>query len=523
MGGRGEVGRLVHLPFLVVLLVCAIYSALRTAQLLPAPIALDDAYIYLRVVANLLATGRPEFNAGDPRLVVTSPLWTGLLAAAQAALPFLDPASVAKALWLFCLGAASVFAYLAWRPQLRGWSAFLPVPFFLSPLIASMMGTEVALLYAALFATLLAHLRSKAVITGIALGLAYLCRGEAALLVVPIVVSRVWAGRRSAGPRRRTTLRYLLRLLAGAGAIALLWHLYSLAAFGSFFPETLRTKILQGRSGEWHLYHVYLGYYVRELLGGRLYLLALAALGLAWRPSAFLYLGSFTLLHILAYAWLGVPSYHWYYYDVDLVVLLAVVFGSFRAIELLARGLGWLADRWPRVKRPRWLGRALSPIAFLAFALWLFPIRAAIVTGAGGTGDVYVDSRETRFLLQRERYESYSALAGRLAPELEPGDVVLTPEVGILSYLLRGQEIRDVNGLASPVASEAEINDYALFVERYRPRYLVLPWGGGPATKTYERGGQVFTYERDFVAAPRSRHFPGDVYRLADATRGAAD
>lgn len=70
-------------PFLMQLRVLAPLLALATAfRILPFHFFTpDDTYIYLRFVQNLLESGEPAFNAGEPTYGFTSSLWMLLLAA----------------------------------------------------------------------------------------------------------------------------------------------------------------------------------------------------------------------------------------------------------------------------------------------------------------------------------------------------------------------------------------------------------------------------------------------------------
>lgn len=72
----------------------------------------DDAYIHLRIAQNLIRTGHPYFNPGDPVMVTSSPIWTIVLACNG--LLF----GTRNTLWMWnalCVAVASTTSYaLAW-------------------------------------------------------------------------------------------------------------------------------------------------------------------------------------------------------------------------------------------------------------------------------------------------------------------------------------------------------------------------------------------------------------------------
>ena len=84
----------------------------------------------------------------------------------------------------------------------------------------------------------------------------------------------------------------------------------------------------------------------------------------------------------------------------------------------------------------------------------------------------------------------------QLEGELSPGDVLLAPEIGILGYCLRGQLIRDLSGLATPIEDHRRINDQDHFVLLLEPRFLLIMGGGQPETRFFAQAGRGLTYRR---------------------------
>src|SRR5215470_8244072 len=78
---------------------------------------MDDTFIHLVYARNLRATGRLEFNAGEPSLGATSPLWMLLLAGAGAS------ENAARLLSVGC-GALSVLAFASLAQRTIGRNAW---------------------------------------------------------------------------------------------------------------------------------------------------------------------------------------------------------------------------------------------------------------------------------------------------------------------------------------------------------------------------------------------------------------
>ena len=75
---------------------CGITALSLYYYLVFQPVILDDAFIYFRLVNNLIETGMPVFNAGDTFFVATSPLWTLFLAASKVGFPIISLELIAK-------------------------------------------------------------------------------------------------------------------------------------------------------------------------------------------------------------------------------------------------------------------------------------------------------------------------------------------------------------------------------------------------------------------------------------------
>lgn len=481
-------------------------------------VTLDDAFIYYRVVANLLETGKPEFNIGDNCLIVTSPLWTFLLASGKIILPFFDIVTIAKIFWIVLLAVASLFAYWTFLPYVKNWACFTGIPFFLSPVICSMVGSEIALLYAAMFLTFWAYIHNRPVWVGIGLGAGYLARGEFVFIFLPIFIHYVLTAYIKKKAPNKQVFTYLLKIGVTALSIALVWHLYYVLIFDNFFPQTLSTKMIQGQSGQWVLYHQRLWPYIKELLGGRVYLLVFALIGMVRQPYLFLLMGGYTGLHFGAYYILKVPDYHWYCYDFFLFTLLFMFFGIFYIFDISARAFISRLNE-PNVSKRGNVRRCAMGV-FLLFILWFFPVHLHVFFPGGVNDDCSAKDlkRESRLFKQEERYNSYLKLSQRLQTDLHENDVILTPEIGIISYYLLNYEVRDVNGLASAISSVADMNNYHYFIDHYKPRFLICPWLKDKELLRFRYNKKTYVYKKYFVADPHAQFHPGTVYILSGQT-----
>gem|GEM_PF-6084415 len=469
-------------------------------------VILDDAYIYFRLAENFLRLGKPVFNAGDSAFIATSVLWTFLLTAVKGLFPFLNIVLIAKGMWLLLLILASYFAHRLWARHDAVSAIFAGAPFLLSPAVGLMTGGEIALLYSALLGALWAGDRDKAFAAGIFLGIGILTRGEFIFLAAPLLVHGCCTARRRGDSRARLLSRMAIFLGTGA-IIVLLAHTYLWAAFGSPLPRTLKIKMMQGASGQWPLFRQEIWNSLRRALpGARIWLLPFAALG-AWKAlKVFAGAAFYTLAYSLAYIGLKIPAYGWYYYPYTVLAPMLILAGIGAALDAVFHGAARILARvsgkpeGPGRARPLWTG-----LAFAGVVLWMYPMHLALFRPENAHRLLSVES-------DNERVLSYRKAAEWLRPRLAAGDVVLVQEIGILSALLPGTEIRDTNGLASPIITRETMNDWDLVVDMYRPRFIVFPIRVEAAEKTFTRQGRVHPYRPCFTANPSASRYAADIY-----------
>lgn len=453
---------------------------------------MDDVFIYLRVAENITSGVGPVFNPGDAHFPVTSPIWVFLLALFHKLLPFIGIVLLSKILYVIFLALASWFGFLIFRERIGHWAAVTAIPVFFNYITLSCAGGEIALAYFAVFAALWAYrIKKDLFLTGLLLAAAYLSRGELALLAVPIGLHYLFFAikekknfKEMAGALGKVTLGFL--------AAAAVWHIYYAIQFNTLFPNTLKTKIVQGKSGMWGLYSGWLGIHTNLILKAKVALYIFLGLGLYYSRFLAFSLVSVTLLHYYLYHFLTIPYYHWYYYDFYLLYPLFVIIG----IAGFTRMLKQLLEKKQKDKESKhWKHRAPG-IGLEALTAILLAISIGITTSFLRIGKYSSDPRQTRYMKAVEW----------LKPQIRKGDVFLTHEIGIMGYYLDNAVIRDLNGIASADVTVDNINDLTYFVAQYSPRFIFFPaWQSQGSTKYFAVNNRLAVYERKYEQTHRGK------------------
>jgi hypothetical protein len=422
---------------------------------------MDDVFIYLRVSRNIAEGIGPVFNAGDAHFPVTSPLWVFLLAICHKLFGFIDLVVLSKMLYVIFLALASWLAFLVFRDRAGFWAALTPLPIFFNYITLSSTGGEIALAYFSIFGILWAYFKKKnLLLTGLFAAAAYLSRGELALLTIPIGIHYLFIASKEKWELKKIAAG-LGKMVLGFLVVALIWHAYYAIQFDGLFPNTLKTKIVQGKSGMWNLYYRYGRIHTLSILDGHYYLLFFLVFGLYYYCFPLLSLLLFTVMHYYAYQFLIVPHYHWYYYDFYLIIPLFIFLGI----------AGFFYFLGPHIKKLKWFAQSeqkkLKPIRIASeVVIALFVLIALLVTThLDRLGDYRTDQRKDR----------YMRVVDWMKPRMGKGDVVLAHEIGILGYYLDQAIIRDLNGIASPDVTVENINDLGYFVTAYSPRFIFFP------------------------------------------------
>lgn len=392
---------------------------------------LDDSWIHLQYGRVMAEGGGLEYNAGEPALGTTAPLWSGLLALAHS-VPG-DPAAWALALGMLAHLATVMLVLLGARTLgLRAGPSWLAAAWTATAgwlVWGALSGMEIAAAAAVSLAGLLRQdlelRRPGALPVALpALAVATLLRPEMGLLLVFAALELTARGR--------------WRQMLEGGALAALilgpWLAFAHLATGSILPTTLGVKA----GGGTHAIVApvpYLLTVVRILFehqpvatllagGGIALLLARAA-----RAPGSVLCGLWVIGLPLAFGALTpssgnplVGNFGRYYFP--LLPVIAVLGAA--SIEPLARAL---AGR-------KWLAATLATAALL-------PGLALLPHALGVYATNLANVRDSDF-----------AISEWLAPRLPPGAVIAVNDIGLLKYRLPEHRVIDLVGIAHPAARE---------------------------------------------------------------------
>ena len=474
---------------------------------------MDDVYIYFRVVKNIINGNGPVINAGDRHIGITSPLWTFTLAFTALVFKSHDIIIVSKILYIIYLVLASCFLFLVLQPYMGDYSIFSPLPIFFNFSSQAFIGGETASVYFALTGFLYALLvKRNYLLTGIFMGLAYLARAELIFLLPIFLIYYVVKGRQEGETARSMVLKLILPLCTLL-IVVLIWHAYYFIRFHSFFPSTLRVKMIQGRSGYLPLYYKKIWFQLNcRSLHNSCYLLFFSLFGIYSLGLVSLLLISFSILHNIAYTLLLVPgNYAWYYYDIHLITLLTTMFGVVAFFRYFKKYLNKYAFA---IKTRNIADKSLSVCAILTFAAVTL-LTTELYKRHLSLDYAMVFNNNYANFYPEERFPNYMKLTEWLNSKICKSDTVLTPEIGIISYFLERGFIRDVNGIASPDIAMGNMNNYEFFIERYSPEYIIYPWGKQPEFHIFRTKKGSYKYQKVFVVSEEAKEFNVSVFRLA--------
>ncbi|RZQ62195.1 DUF2029 domain-containing protein [Amycolatopsis suaedae] len=353
---------------------------------------IDDSYITFSYAENLALHGHWGLVEQGTSNTATSPL--NVLA--LAAVTFVVRDAVVAGGVLFVLAQVLTFTALrelGGRYELPAWFAPVTVALLaLNPLLLSSVGLEIALGVAGVSWLLVFADARRPWAAGVVVGLLALLRLDLLVMAAVILVlrKRFWDG--------------LWRSAVAALAVALPWFGFSWLVLGSAVPDTLVIKTLQRTWGEWGFTNgplLYVEHYGAPAVLSWLPLATAVVAGLVWlvrrpRLTPFVGLIAAGLAHFLAYSWLDVPPYHWYYgpsIAAATVFTVAVVATfQFRVVVAapvaLAVAFGWVyvAPGLPRDAAPITSNHATSE-QYLAIGRDLNRVAAGrAVTSAGEIG-----------------------------------------------------------------------------------------------------------------------------------------
>ncbi len=414
---------------------------------LRAGLPYDDAFITF-VYARSVAAGQGfVYNAGAPHLGTTTPLETLFLAAVQRLLPHSEMYLMAG--WLGALLWAAVIGllYRLGRRLIGPLTGFaLAALAATTPLYPYIMPGEYPLLLFCCLLGLDLAMSNRQVWAGVALGLAFLTRADAALLAAAIGLLLL--------ARQR---RWPWRLALAFGLIVLPWSLYAAWQFGSPLTATFSLKQAHRAIGIWP--PLYLGvwrWFLASAPWHQAWMIITVAAGLIgvaalwrWRQPWALLIPAWGLLYSVTYLWLDVPFRFWYMAPLFLTLVVCA-------------GLG--LARWAQTIPPtaRWRRLGLATLVLLAAAPcitgWQTVGRAGGVVGLGQPPT---------------KYGAYVEAGRWLAANTPPTSTVGFIEIGLVGYYSQ-REIIDFLGHATPgVETFLLRRDHAGILATYQPDYYL--------------------------------------------------
>lgn len=373
----------------------------------------DDAYITFRYARNLASGEGLVFNPGEWVLGTTSALWAALLSLCPLVGLEIEQAAV---LGGGLIAAASIALFLTCIARTSGlkalvWAAIIALYYPLS--VVTFSGMETAAYSFVVGAGLLQFSRGR-------LGLGALLALAATLLrpdgVLVIITGLLFA--------HAVPLRSRLKALAGYSLMLAPFLLFSYTTYGSVLPHSVEAKRLLYAVPIWKNALFFLEALSQSPLDSVLLCAGAAGLLFAARERDLQIFVAWGALYSLGIIASGIkPVFFWYFGPLWLLLLTV-------GIEGLRRGF---KDALPAA-RQRLLTPALATITLAAIGL-------DIAQRAPG-----LDPAEVR-------ESAYRQAIGEAGAEIQPNDLVLMSEIGILGYGLPQARVLDSAGIVSPQVS----------------------------------------------------------------------
>ncbi len=440
-------------------------------------LAVDDAFITYRYALNL-ATGKGfTYNADQPVLSTTSPLYALLLAvgawlwADAERLPALANIISAVAIWI-----GGVLLFVLGRREKAPWpGALAGLLYVVHPLLWLNLGLETALFLALGLGAILAYRRHHLASMAALLALATAVRGDGLIVTGVVAIALVVQAARKTAPPLEIAggsgpWKRVLRAAAVYLIVLLPWLAWLTWQFGSPLPATLTAKRAQAELGVTGFYaHTSylegLAILLRaRLLQSPLYLLFVPAVLMGWTAMGRRghWLGlilAWGLAHLVSYALLGVAPYVWYYAPLIPAVVcsaaLGVVEGFRRASDRRSVILQVLAGLWF--------------VGLLAAFLWSDRAIVQALNEPGIPPDQVISK-----VLPEAKVDVYERVGRWLHDHTPPEAMVGVTEVGVIGYYAQRPMV-DFLGLLEPeVARAVARGDLYWAVVYYQPDYLAL-------------------------------------------------
>ena len=445
---------------LLVSVICAVYFWKHSI------ICDDDAFTYFTVSKNWLQGYGPVINPGDAHCPVTSFLWLLLLSGFHHFFPSADYPLLAHLLSTAFIAIAGFNFTMAFRKTAGDIALLAPFVLVTISLYCICVGMDIYLSAAMVSLALWNYFSGRIYVAAVVSAICFFCRGEAVLIFIPLFAHYIYdliiegKFRECAKKLFLPVSLFLITLVSGAGLIHHIFHVV--------FPHPLRTKILQGHAG-WITYFQLLPLYIRDGLGfefswNYLILVPFGMRKLGWPGLVFFFAA---VLHSLAYSVLGVAGYLWYAWFIQAAIHFYSVFGAAAIGQWITETVCAAIGRFGSFAIPatavNWCGYLV--VVILCFKLFGIPDPAPMKENS----HVFNHPKITAYM-------NFSAIINKAIAEKPKGSVlpiVLSEEIGVLSYYLQGAVIRDPNGLASPGLTLQNLNNFDYWINLYHPDYLV--------------------------------------------------
>ena len=490
---RARAGAALPRPFDVIFFLCSLPFVWLVSRDIALALRFEDALIVLRYARNLAEGLGFVYNPGERVLGVTTPLHT-LISAVFVLLGGDHAPAVQNVAGVVFLVLEAWLAATIVRRTHGALLGFLVAVILVTNLNFNYLYFGMETHFYAFLILLCCYFFAlrKETLTGLALGVAFLTRYDAALLALLIGLFLL-------AEKRRPPLK-----LVGAFSIVVApWLLFSLYYFHSILPSSLGAKKdYYPVFGYLRFIFVYYQEYFARLAavfvpGGTVGMLAswgfpLAAavgtLSLARIAADRLVLVAYAALQVVIYALLGPdPGFYWHYYILNPVLTILVMVGLHDAASAVL-GLGSRGG-----KRYAAAARRLVQGALLV----------AIVLALGNL------RRQLDYKFQLDPHSrQFYAIGGWLDQNYDDETSLLQPSIGILGYATN-LRIVDHAGLVTPGLHYFDSSDHtpmAEVLERFAPDLVLIPEGedehralpahGYRVVRTFNDPATYLLYER---------------------------
>lgn len=424
----------------------------------------DDAYIYLRYVHELLAGHGWSYNPGQTSDAATSPLFVLLLAGIR----LFGFAGKADLLVAYAIGLAAIFLgmYFGLRRYGPLVAAVVGLSAIVWPAILEVVGLETSCFMAVVILAALAYESEKWWLAGVLSALACLGRPEGIVVPAGILALDILRHRRL---RPQLFLPSLVLLVP--------WEIFQFTVNGSFLPHTLQIKQLQAGASPLHWWSYFL-----DQIPFLWFVVALAICGTAeaiyqclrGHPFSVIVVG-FGFVQIAGYSVFNAPWwYAWYLVPGDLAVLFAAGLGVVAVTRALSVTLS-------SIHGPR-----RTNLAHLKeVVVWVVSGVAAASLAVVAISNAY----QVPGVIQAIRHPypnstQYMNVATWLKDHAHTGDWVALQEIGYVGYY-SGLNVLDMEGLLENNSAKYLANDEWdwWYVHEPKPEYIVMhgpAWPGEP-------------------------------------------